>query len=145
MLKRAGRLGRHLADGEGYIRPAEFLDDGTRIPTAEFPPVFPTILAVLDTVGVGSPTGQRLAGALLGGLTVIAIGLLGNAVAGRAVGITAAWVAALTGGMADIGYFVFMDLGGYVNFMPGGLMTYVSASAILLSGWVWFQTRNGES
>lgn len=51
---------------------------------------------------------------------------------------TAAWVAALTGGLADVGYFVFMDLGGYVNFMPGGLMTYVSASAILLSGWVWF-------
>lgn len=55
---------------------------------------------------------------------------------------TAAWVAALTGGMADVGYFVFMDLGGYVNFMPGGLMTYVSASAILLSGWVWFATRS---
>ena len=54
---------------------------------------------------------------------------------------TAIWVAALTGGLADVGYFVFMDLGGYVNFMPGGLMTYVSASAILLSGWVWFGTR----
>lgn len=54
---------------------------------------------------------------------------------------TAAWVAALTGGMADVGYFVFMDLGGYVNFIPGGLMTYVSASAILLSGWVWFRAR----
>ncbi|MEL6486153.1 MAG: hypothetical protein AAFQ13_03280 [Pseudomonadota bacterium] len=51
---------------------------------------------------------------------------------------TAAWVAALTGGLADVGYFVFMDLGGYVNFMPGGLMTWVSASAILLSGSVWF-------
>jgi len=50
----------------------------------------------------------------------------------------AAWVAALTGGMADVGYFIFMDLGGYVNFMPGGLMTYVSASAILLSAWAWF-------
>ncbi len=54
---------------------------------------------------------------------------------------TAVWVAALTGGLADVGYFVFMDLGGYVNFMPGGLMTYVSASAILLSGWVWFGSR----
>lgn len=52
----------------------------------------------------------------------------------------AAWVAALTGGLADVGYFVFMDLGGYVNFMPGGLMTFVSASAILLSGWVWLAT-----
>lgn len=57
---------------------------------------------------------------------------------------TAAWVAALTGGLADVGYFLFMDLGGYVNFMPGGLMTYVSASAILLSGWVWFGTRGSD-
>jgi len=56
----------------------------------------------------------------------------------------AAWVAALTGGMADLGYFVFMDLGGYVNFMPGGLMTYVSASAILLSGWAWFGPKDGK-
>ncbi|MEO1489338.1 MAG: hypothetical protein AAFR88_07890 [Pseudomonadota bacterium] len=58
---------------------------------------------------------------------------------------TAAWVAALTGGLADVGYFVFMDLGGYVNFIPGGLMTYVSASAIVLSGWVWFGTRGSSN
>jgi len=57
---------------------------------------------------------------------------------------TAIWVAALTGGLADVGYFVFMDLGGYVNFMPGGLMTYVSAAAIVLSGWVWFGTRETD-
>ncbi|MEM1052857.1 MAG: hypothetical protein AAGI28_12260 [Pseudomonadota bacterium] len=58
---------------------------------------------------------------------------------------TAAWLAALTGGMADIGYFVFMDLGGYVNFVPGGLMTFVSGSAIVLSGWVWFQNRDAAA
>jgi len=55
---------------------------------------------------------------------------------------TAAWVAALTGGMADVGYFIFMDLGGYVNLVPGGLMTFVSGSAILLSGWVWFRSQS---
>lgn len=50
---------------------------------------------------------------------------------------TAIWVAALVGGMADIGYFVFLDLPGYVNFMPGTIMTLVSSSAILLSFYVW--------
>ena len=50
---------------------------------------------------------------------------------------TAIWVAALVGGMADIGYFVFVDLPGYVHFMPGTLMTLVSASAIILSFWAW--------
>ncbi|MEM9052408.1 MAG: hypothetical protein AAGC47_10185 [Bacteroidota bacterium] len=42
-------------------------------------------------------------------------------------------LAALVGGLADLGYFLFMDLGGYVNFMPGTVMTLVSATAIILS------------
>ncbi|MEM9696924.1 MAG: hypothetical protein AAGA56_30590 [Myxococcota bacterium] len=45
----------------------------------------------------------------------------------------AAYVAALTGGMADVGYFLFLDLGGFVNFVPGTVMTIFSGSAILLS------------
>ncbi len=40
---------------------------------------------------------------------------------------------ALVGGLADIGYFVFLDLGGFVKFFPGTVMTIVSGSAILLS------------
>lgn len=55
--------------------------------------------------------------------------------------MTAIWVSALVGGMADLGYFVFLDLPGYVNFLPGTLMTIVSASAIGLSGWVWLRNR----
>lgn len=43
------------------------------------------------------------------------------------------YLAAITGGLADLGYFLFMDLGGYVHFVPGTLMTIVSASAIILS------------
>lgn len=42
-------------------------------------------------------------------------------------------LAALCGGLADLGYFLFMDLGGYVKFMPGTVMTLFSASAIVLS------------
>jgi hypothetical protein len=45
----------------------------------------------------------------------------------------AIFLAALTGGLADLGYFLFLDLGGYVNFLPGTLMTIVSGSAIVLS------------
>ena len=46
---------------------------------------------------------------------------------------TALWLAALVGGLADIGYFVFLDLGGFVNFVPGTVMTIVSGTAIVLS------------
>ncbi|WP_367391313.1 hypothetical protein [Lewinella sp. LCG006] len=51
----------------------------------------------------------------------------------------AIFLAALTGGLADLGYFLFLDLGGYVNFLPGSLMTYISASAILLSFYAYFR------
>ncbi|MEM9919397.1 MAG: hypothetical protein AAF990_14940 [Bacteroidota bacterium] len=54
----------------------------------------------------------------------------------------AIFLAALTGGLADLGYFLFMDLGGYVNFMPGTVMTIVSASAILLSFYAHFANRD---
>ncbi|MEO1594410.1 MAG: hypothetical protein AAFS02_04105 [Pseudomonadota bacterium] len=51
---------------------------------------------------------------------------------------TAIWVTAMVGGLLDIGYFVFMDLGGYVRFLPGTLMTIVSATAIIASFAVLF-------
>ncbi len=42
-------------------------------------------------------------------------------------------LAALVGGLADIGYFLFLDVGGYVNFFPGTVMTIFSATAIITS------------
>ncbi len=55
--------------------------------------------------------------------------------------VTAIWVSALVGGLADLGYFMFLDLPGYVNFFPGTLMTIVSGSAIVLSFWAWLSNR----
>ena len=50
----------------------------------------------------------------------------------------AVWVAALVGGMADLGYFLFIDLPGFANFLPGRVMTFVSATAVIVSVWgVW--------
>ncbi len=45
----------------------------------------------------------------------------------------AIFITAMVGGLADVGYFIFVDLGGYANFVPGTVMTLVSASAIILS------------
>ena len=53
----------------------------------------------------------------------------------------AIFLAALTGGLADLGYFLFMDLGGYVHFVPGTVMTLVSASAIILSFYAYFNSK----
>lgn len=54
----------------------------------------------------------------------------------------AIFLAALVGGLADLGYFLFMDLGGFVKFMPGTLMTIVSALAIVTSFYGYFKSKN---
>ncbi len=59
--------------------------------------------------------------------------------------MTAIWVTAMVGGLLDLGYFFFMDLPGFVHFVPGTVMTFISATAILLSGWVWLAHRNSTS
>jgi len=56
--------------------------------------------------------------------------------------LTAIWVTAMVGGLADVGYLIFVDFPGYVNFFPGTVMTFVSGTATAISFWVWFSNRN---
>lgn len=55
--------------------------------------------------------------------------------------IAAIFITALVGGLADLGYFLFLDLGGYVNFIPGTIMTIVSSMAIILSFIAYFKSK----
>ena len=55
--------------------------------------------------------------------------------------MTAIWVTGMIGGLVDLGYLLFVDFPGYVNFFPGTVMTFVSGSAIILSFWVWLARR----
>jgi hypothetical protein len=57
----------------------------------------------------------------------------------------AIFLAAITGGLADLGYFLFLDLGGFVNFVPGTIMTLVSGSAIFLSFFAYFTSNQRET
>lgn len=54
----------------------------------------------------------------------------------RSRSVTAAWLATLVGGLADVGYFLFLDLGGFVKFVPGTVMTIISGTAIMLTAFV---------
>ncbi len=87
-------LGRNIAAGRGYIRPYDFLFYKKSIPTAEFPPLYPTFLAGVHLLGITTPTGQKLATSVLGAGIVILIGLIGRRVAGPLVGLVAALLAA---------------------------------------------------
>lgn len=94
--------------------------------------VDPAILAMTYPDAVGAVLNQHGWNLLWGGLVTIVGGVLiwrSNR--------TAIWVTAMVGGLLDVGYFLFMDLGGFVKFVPGTLMTLVSATAIDLSFWVW--------
>lgn len=59
--------------------------------------------------------------------------------------MTAIWVTGMIGGLADLGYLLFVDFPGYVNFLPGTLMTFISGAAIILSFWVWFYNRGADN
>ncbi len=88
-------LAQNLADGEGYIRPVDFERAGRRVPTAEYPPALPALLAVGDRFGVQGETGQRALVCLVGALTVGLTGLIGRRLAGDGAGLLAATVAAV--------------------------------------------------
>jgi hypothetical protein len=87
-------LAEHLARGDGYIRPFDELLLHRVRATAEYPPLFPALLALPARLGVHSVDGQRIFTALIGTATVVLIGLLGRRVGGPAVGIVAAALAA---------------------------------------------------
>jgi len=53
----------------------------------------------------------------------------------------AIFLAAICGGLADVGYFLFLDLGGFVNVVPGTIMTLISSAAILLSFYAYFKRK----
>jgi 4-amino-4-deoxy-L-arabinose transferase-like glycosyltransferase len=88
-------LAENLSDGRGYIRPFDDMLLALERPTAEYPPLFPVLLAVPAKLGGHSVETQRLFLAFLGTATVVLIGLLGRRVGGRAVGLVAAAFAAL--------------------------------------------------
>jgi hypothetical protein len=87
-------LARLVADGEGFVRPAEFYRDHISLPTAERAPLFTAFVAVLYKLGLAGGDG-RLVGLFTGGGTIAALGLLGRRVAGARAGLLAAGIAAL--------------------------------------------------
>lgn len=56
----------------------------------------------------------------------------------------AIFLSAILGGFADLGYFLFMDLGGFVKFVPGTIMTIVSSLAIITSFYLYFKAGKDQ-
>jgi 4-amino-4-deoxy-L-arabinose transferase-like glycosyltransferase len=88
------QIAANIAHNKGYV--AAFLGKGPLVPTAEHPPVFSLLLATLDILGLRSVDAHRIALAFIGSGGVFAMGILGRRLAGPAVGLVAATIAALS-------------------------------------------------
>lgn len=106
-----------------------------------------SVIGIADAVNPKSLTMNypKAAGAVIGqhGFNLLWIGLLTFISAffiwkGNKYAI---FLAAICGGLADLGYFIFLDLGGFVNFVPGTIMTLISSAAILLSFYGYFRSK----
>jgi 4-amino-4-deoxy-L-arabinose transferase-like glycosyltransferase len=87
-----------IADGVGWVKvphPELGLYHVAAVPSAEHPPLFPLLLAGFYKLGATGWTAQKLCVCFVGASTVAFTGLAGREVAGRRVGLIAAWIAAV--------------------------------------------------
>lgn len=89
------QVARFLAAGHGFVNPWQAAFADTMVPSAEHPPLYPLLLALVVKLGIVADAAQRGVGAFLGAATVFTIGLLARKVAGARVGLFAAALAAL--------------------------------------------------
>lgn len=86
---------RLVADGLGFLHPFEYFQHGRSVPGADHPPGMTVLLALLDLAGFDTPQQQRAWMAVLGTGSVALVGFTGRRIGGRAVGLTAAFLAAV--------------------------------------------------
>jgi peptidoglycan/LPS O-acetylase OafA/YrhL len=85
-----------LADGEGYVHPFRLLLEGVRMPGADHPPGYLTVLAGFSLLGMRSFLWHQAVSCLLGMGGVVAMGLAGRRIAGERVGLIVAAMTALS-------------------------------------------------
>jgi len=127
-----------------HSRKAEQFFAGVLTISQDTPAAVAGIADAIDPARLAGPY-HEAAGALINqhGFNLLWIGLF-TAVGGVLIwrsNFTWMFFTAVVGGVTDVGYFLFMDLGGFVHFFPGTVMTLISASAILLSIWVWVSEK----
>jgi 4-amino-4-deoxy-L-arabinose transferase-like glycosyltransferase len=84
-----------LADGKGYIQPFVYLASGAAHASADKPPLYPFLEALVSLAGGRSAAWHHLVGVLAGTGTIVVVGLVGRRVAGPRAGLIAAGLAAV--------------------------------------------------
>jgi 4-amino-4-deoxy-L-arabinose transferase-like glycosyltransferase len=116
-----------IADGKGYINPAAYFGYGGSVATANFPPLWPTVLAGIYKLGGHTARSFELVGCVLGAGTGVLAGLLGRRLAGSTAGVlSAALVGASPFLIAADGSLMAESL--FVLLMTGGVLLAYAAS-----------------
>ncbi len=124
-----------LSHGKGYIDPDAFYRLGQSVSTANFPPLWPALLAVANQVGLDTEHAHQVVGAALGSITIGLTGLIGARVANRRVGLVAAALIAVSPILiAADGSLMAESL--YVALITSA--TLVAYRAIATPSWWWF-------
>ena len=84
-----------IGGGHGFLAPGQYVFGGRHLATAEHPPLYPSLLAIITWAGHTSVRNFQLADACFGAAGTAVMGYLGRAVAGRRVGLAAAALTAI--------------------------------------------------
>jgi 4-amino-4-deoxy-L-arabinose transferase-like glycosyltransferase len=117
-----------ITHGIWYDDPGALFSRGQRVPTANFPPIWPLTLALAIKIGLQTTTAYQVVGALIGSITVALTGFVGRRAVGPRVGLVAALlVAASPMLMAADGSIMSDSL--YVTFVTAALLCSYRALA----------------
>ena len=83
-----------IAKGVGYVDPARYFSFQGASPTAQFPPLWPGLLAGAHLVGLDTLRWYRIVAGLVGCTTVITTAFIGRKLVGDRVGLIAAVIVA---------------------------------------------------
>lgn len=116
-----------LADGEGYVHPYQYLLFGRRLPGADHPPGFMTVLAGFSWMGLRTFFQHQVIACVLGTAGVLSMGVAGRRIAGERVGLIVAALAALS---PNLFYFDAM--------VVSETAMVATTAAILLASYRWW-------
>jgi len=120
-----------LVSGHGFINPYLYIPHGAHhaVQSASFPPLFIFLVAILPAVGLKSFLAERVWCCVLGAAAIVACGYTGREIAGRRVGLIAAFLVAV-----------------YPNiWMTDELALSETIAPLLVAGVLWFTYRFWKS
>jgi 4-amino-4-deoxy-L-arabinose transferase-like glycosyltransferase len=88
------RQAQLFADGRWFTNPFLLYSQHRSAPTALHPPLYTMFLAIPSKIGFTTQIENRVSTAILGAITVVLLGILGRMIAGDAVGLVTAILAA---------------------------------------------------